>query len=255
MLVPGSITVLVGDAGSTKSLFAMEVAAHLHEQGVPVDLFALEDDRAYHGLRALVQRCGESGLLDDQWCRDNGTAARELFRQHEPFMRKFARHIHESPAEAVTYDAALDWLRTRTEAGTQVAIIDPITMLSGSDKPWRDDLNFITEVRKQLRKTGARLLIVTHPRKGAGAKGTSPLDDLAGGTAYARFSDTVLAIERHDTEKSVNIATSFGGTHTENVNRIVRIRKARKGRGGGCAIGMNFDNRALTFTEVGLIVN
>ena len=53
-------------------------------------------------------------------------------------------------------------------------------------------------------------MLVTHPRKGR--KGAVGLDELAGSTAYARFTQSVLWLEYLPIPKSVTVSTTFGRT-------------------------------------------
>lgn len=252
LFLPATLTVLGGNPGNSKSFLAVQLFAYLHESGVPVDLFMLEDDRVTHLMRALVQRCGHSGLLDDGWIRENGDEARRLKDAHRDWSDDFGRRLHHLEDQSVTHDDLLAWMRQRCAAGAQVIGIDPVTAIQGTDKPWLDDLRFITETRRLVRESGARVVFVTHPQKNTKGAVTT-LGDLAGGAAYSRFTDTVLWLEKTPEPEEATLGTAFGRT-TVTINRRIRVLKARKGKVAGLTFGMDFSDNNLSFSELGVVV-
>jgi hypothetical protein len=136
-------------------------------------------------------------------------------------------------------------------AGCRVIGIDPVTAASTSEKSWIDDLRFLMTVKSIVREYGASLVLVTHPRKGR--RPTSSLDDLAGGAAYPRFSQTVMWIRRLDKDKSVLVAGPCGNFTTQ-INRSIRLSKTRNGRGAGVELGYVFDGKTLRFSEQGAVL-
>ncbi len=117
------------------------------------------------------------------------------------------------------------------------------------------------EVKPILRRFGASLILVTHPRKGT--KGTtSTLDDLGGGAAYSRFSQTVLWLKQHKPAKEVTIklgsnsdvAGVYPMTISERVNRTLLVAKSRNGPGSGWSIAMNLQGGTLRFIERGIVI-
>ena len=83
-----------------------------------------------------------------------------------------------------------EWVEDRVSEGCGLICIDPITAVEANAKPWVADLKFLIRAKTAVRRTGARLILVTHPKKGR--KGAIGMEELAGGGAYSRFSHTVL---------------------------------------------------------------
>jgi hypothetical protein len=107
-------------------------------------------------------------------------------------------------------------------------------------------------VKTIARKSGTSLVLVTHPK--LGKKNAISLDDLAGGADYPRFSQTVLALAPHDADESLYCTSGFGRVETR-ANRIVHIRKARNGRGGGMKIAFSFHADTMAFDELGVVID
>lgn len=161
--------------------------------------------------------------------REHPDEAREALARHRDFLDGFGRCIH-APDEQLTLDQLAGWVQRMAEASCRIIGIDPVTAAAASDKPWIEDLRFLMTVKAIVRKYGASLILVTHPRKGR--KSGVGLDDLAGGAAYPRFSQTVLWIQQHDKPKEVLIAGPCGNYDTT-INRSIRLGKTRNGSGAG----------------------
>lgn len=249
-LLPGTVTILCGDPGATKSFMLLEAAAYWHARGERVALYELEEDRAFHLCRVLAQQAGDGRLTDDDHIRCNPDDAREAHALHAGFLDAFGRCIWAAPDEPVSLPDLTKWVRQRAEAGCRIIAVDPVTAAQSSDKQWLDDQKFIIECKAAIRETGASLVLVTHPKKGR--KGVVGLDELAGGASYVRFSQTVLWLETHHDPKVVNITTPMG-TAEQDINRTLHLCKARNGKGAGLAVGYTFDSDTLRFTEHGII--
>lgn len=253
-LVPGSVTCVCGDPGSTKSLWLLQLAAEWHQNGVKACIYELEDDRAYHMQRCIAQMDGNADLTDSEWIEINPEASRDAMARHAQFFDSFGRTLWESPDEMVTLEMLKEWVRARAESGYEVIVIDPVTAAEAEDKPWIADLEFIMSVKTTARRYGCRIILVTHPKKG-GKTPTFGLDGLAGGAAYQRFSHTVLWLVNHTPPVDVRVKQYRAGDCFAQINRSIRIIKARNGRGPGLAIGINFDPKTLISTEAGVVVS
>lgn len=251
-LLPGTITALCGDPGDGKSFMVIQAAAHLYANGIRVAVKMLEEDQAYHLHRALAQLCGDSGVVDDDWIKNNPDASRKILRDHQQFLDEFGRCIHAVGDEMQTLDQLAEWTEQQAKSGARVIVIDPITMAETSAKPWIDDLRFLAKAKATVRRHEASLLLVTHPRKG-NRSGAPSLHDLAGGAAYQRFTQTVLWVRKFDQRKKAKCYGEFGSFET-NLNRAVKLGKTRNGRGGGLEIGFDFSGKTLRFAEQGVIV-
>jgi hypothetical protein len=248
--LPGTVTTVCGEGGASKSFSQSQLGIHCMELGVKFAIYQLEsDEEGSHLLRALVQKTGTPELLDPRWVKAHPEEARALFQEHRQFLDAFGGRLTTPPAQPPTYNELLRWIRAKAEEGCRVIIIDPITAAEGSEQPWEDDKRFVLAAQVIMREKGASLVLVTHPRKGA--KGTGG-DDIAGGAAFFRFSQTVLWVRKHDPAKLVR-CKSAGGERLVEINRSVKIAKARLGKGGGLELGYIFD-RSMQFAEQGVIV-
>lgn len=251
-LFPGTITLICGDPSSGKSFLVTDAMIHWHNAGVKFACYMLEDSLPEYQLRILAQISGHPDVTDDTWVRGNADFARQLNETFTDHIEAISRRIETAGEKHPTVDELAAWVESKSIAGNEILIIDPITYADFSDRPWADDKRFMHSVRWALKNSGARLILVTHPRKAsAGGKTTGALDDMAGGTAYPRHAQTVLWVHRKDPPEDVNIVTPGAPTVSREVDRVVRISKARNGKGTGCSIGFQFEK--LRFSEQGLI--
>lgn len=253
-LLPGTVTILCGSPGATKSLALVQWARHLMSKRVPVCLLALEDGVSYHLRRAAAQILGMSDLTDDGWCRGNPDKVADIKRQLGPTLTAL-KSVIEAPAVANKCgpDNLLAWIRQKAR-GHRVVAVDPITMMTRGENPWTADEKFLFGAKRIIEGTGSSLVLITHPRKmqqGANRNNLS-MDDLAGGVAYSRFSQTVLLLLAHEPKE--NVVERQAGALNETYNRTMVILKARNGRGAeGHRFAFRFDPKTLTLTEVGRI--
>lgn len=248
-LLPGTVTCICGDPGSTKSFLVLEAAAHWHQSGVPCAVFELEEDRPYHANRLLAQLAGNSGLAVSEWIASNPELSRHALQQHRQFIRSFGRCITSAPDKNVTLDELSKWVQERAAKGARVIVIDPITA-AATEKPWVEDLKFLMEVKAVAVRFGCSIILVTHPKKGSKQ---SSLHDMAGGAAYQRFSQTVIWVQRFDKSRYMKIRTEYGSKSVR-INRVVQLYKTRNGMGAGLQIGFFFDGGTLRSEERGVIL-
>ena len=254
-LLPGTVTLLCGSPGATKSFALLEALAYWHDRGIPAVVYELEEDRKFHLYRALAQRAENSNLLDDEWVRKNGPASLHSVEASQRFLDTFGRKIWEAPNKPPSLAMLSEWVQERAEEGARVIAIDPITAAEPEKSPWIADPMFLYAVKNTLVKTGASLILVTHPKKGAGTVNT--LDELAGGAGYPRLTQTIIWIEAHGKPKTVIVKCKGGHPQDEvaaRVNRTFHLLKTRNGVGQGGAIGFYFNGETLKSIEQGGIV-
>ncbi|GMV81490.1 MAG: hypothetical protein AMXMBFR7_26740 [Planctomycetota bacterium] len=256
-LQPGTVTDLCGSPGSTKSFAGTQAMAALQLGGYRTAVLELEDGRAYHLRRVLAQVSGCSRLTDDDWCRANPGSVAEAMAAHRDTMQKLESCIDVLPdGVSPTPDSLLAWVQRKADAGFRVLVVDPITLMIRGRASWEADEKFLFGAKRIVEKAGASLVLVTHPRRlPHGAKNAQlTMDDLAGGAAYARFSQTILYLRAHDPQ-SGEVKTALG-TSRETWNRTFTIFKARNGPfGPGGRYACQFDPESLTLRELGRIVS
>jgi KaiC/GvpD/RAD55 family RecA-like ATPase len=251
-LLPGTLTVLCGGAGSTKSMLVSQATLYWQEFGVPFAVFHLEEDREFHLNRALAQIESNSGLTLDDYIRDNPDVVLRAYDRDRELLDDLSNSMWDAPLSDLGTEDMIDWVAERAAEGRRIIIVDPITAADSGREPWAADRRFVLQTKRIMREHGASLIVVTHPRDGNVKGGGNHLDNIAGGRAYNRFTQTVLILESLDKVEQKTVARGFEW-QSVSVNRTVTIRKARSGTGVGRSIGFFFDSETLLLTERGAI--
>jgi len=250
-LFPGTVTLVCGDGGEGKTFFIMQCLIHWHANGVPAAIYALEENRAWHLRRITAQLEGNSNLLDDDWVRENAGDVRDATKRHEEVQGAIGARMHTGENAGVSLAALARWAEEMAVAGMRVIVIDPVTAATIEGNQWTADLEFIMRLKAIAQQHLCSIVVVTHPKKGRSKLGG--LDDVAGGAAYVRLSQTVLWIQKHKNGKPLHVQTACGRADMT-VNRTIRICKARNGRGGGVELAYDFEPESVTYREHGVIV-
>jgi KaiC/GvpD/RAD55 family RecA-like ATPase len=250
-LLPKTVTLLCGPPGGGKSFFLLQALADWHERGLKVAAFELEEDRGYHLNRALAQRAENTNLLDPEWINANPEQAMAIFNEHEQFLNGFGRCIYAAPKKQTTLSDLAEWVEARAKDGCRIIGVDPVTAAASEELTWVMDSEFMFRIKAIAREYGVSIVLVTHPRKGR--KTAVGLDELAGGAAYQRFSQTVIWLERHKEPKEVMVAFPVGTSSCE-IAWTVHLIKTRNAAGHGLDIGFKFYGESLRFAEQGVIV-
>lgn len=251
-LLPGTITLLCGTPGATKSLMLLQTAIFWHEQGIKTAIYELEENKAFHEYRALAIKVGDSRVLDDSWVRQNAKQMLEIEASYRSWIQRFGDEvICEAPDKDLSFREVTRWVKAKAESGHRIICIDPITAIDVTDAQWAADQKFMRDLRNITSQHQCSVILVTHPKKGSSA---SIMDDMAGGAAFQRFSQCVLWLEHHPTPVQSLVNTGMG-LFSEEHNRTMRVLKARNAKGGGMGIAMNFDPETLQIRELGAIID
>ena len=251
-LLPGTLTILCGPPGSTKSLWLLQALAWWHDRGERVAVLELEETRVYHLMRAVAQRSGVSKMTNAEWHQENPIDARKIITEQESFSNAFGRRIYAAPTGAITPESIIEWMRDRAAERCRIMAIDPITAMDGGEKTWTADHKVVIAAHQIAAENNASVILVTHPRKGQPNKSGSGMDDMAGGATYQRFSQTVLWLDNLKESKSGSFTVSTGTT-SDDYNRILHVMKARNSWGQWKRIGFNFDAATFRSRECGVL--
>lgn len=246
----GTVTVLCGPAGVSKSFFVLQLMAFFHEQGHKIALYELEDTRDEHLMRLLAQIEGRPEYTDASWVHAHQAQTLAANDRHLDLVESVKGRMTEAPDKPPTYAAAVKWVEDSAKAGCDVIAVDPVTALEAAKEPWAADQRLLIEIKTIARQYGTRVVLVTHPRTGTSR--TPGIDAIAGGAAYVRFSHTVLWLESIAEPEEVSVKLRLGQS-TEEVNRKIHLLKARNGAGTGLTVGYWFDRATLKFRELGVI--
>ncbi|MBE3039676.1 MAG: hypothetical protein IMZ62_12810 [Chloroflexi bacterium] len=250
--VDGNHLHLLGDCTVIHNSFLLlEAMLHWHSAGHKVALYELEEGREYHLHRALALLAACEGLTDDKWVRVHPDETREMYAAHQGTLDALGRCLWDAPDRELSLDDLAKWIESRVADGAEIIGVDPVTAVDSGKEPWIADKRFILHVKNLMAKSGARLILVTHPKKGR--KSAVGLDELAGGAAYGRFPQCVLWLESYPAGEEGMIST-VGGHTQEPCNRSIFVSKARNGPGSGLRIAYIFDRNSLRLMELGLLL-
>lgn len=249
---PGTVAVLCGDPGSTKSFMLQEAMLFWHSQDVPVAMMHLEKNREYHLRRALAQLAGCGSLTKDEWVRQNPAEAQATMEAHKDMLDSFGHRVWDDPDGAATLASLTQWIRARADEGCRIIGIDPITAAGTSQRSWEDERRFVVACEGMASHAGASIVLVSHPRQ-AGPGQRPSTDSIAGGRAYGRLVDCVMWLTAHYPPKESTVRTKLGPTFVSH-DRTLGLLKTRDGAGVGSTIALSFDSATFGITEHGIIM-
>lgn len=259
-LLPGTMTVFVGSAGSTKSFLMFFCLIHWARRGIPCALLAVEDALEIHTMRILALLEGDNRLAISQWCEENDDQVQRARRKHGRELAHLVKCVlaaeDQGRKKRMTLADAMKWIEERAKAGCRIIIVDPVTLLAKGGNPWDADPEFIDRVKAVANEYGCSVIMVTHPSKGkAGAEVFPSMGDIAGGAAWEQAGHTFLWFSACYPDATSMCVERRGDmpmpmTH----NRILYQLKARNGIvGGGPRYAIHFDPKTLQFSELGII--
>ncbi len=249
-LLPGTVTILCGNAGASKSFKLLQAVAYWYENEIKIAIYELEEARDFHLSRCLAQKSATAGITDPDWIRDNPEQARRLSAEHAAFLHNLGACIHASPDTQPTLEQIAKWVQDRAKAGCRVIAVDPITAAAHKRRDtWEEDGAFLHTIKRTAVDYHCSVVLITHPIKSVS---NPDMTQLAGGAAYQRFAQTILWLESH-ADKTSKVKTACGTSEVEH-NRTVHLLKARNGKGQGVKLACTFESESLTLRENGIII-
>jgi replicative DNA helicase len=248
-LLPGTVTLVIGIAGSRKSFSVLQMYSHFLKNGVLSSLYELEENRQYHLLRALAQESGIADLTKAAWVSQNPELAREAYTDYAEFLQKMGALIEDCPEQQMTLSAIASWVERKARNGCRVITVDPVSVAAYTRRDtWNEDSEFIQRVKQAAVKYQCSVVLVLHPAKNVSLP---DMGQIAGGAAYSRFSQTIIWWESHESKES-SVRTMLGTADIEH-DMTCYVLKSRNGSGSGCRIAFSFQNENLCLKEQGLI--
>jgi hypothetical protein len=248
-LLPGTVTLLVGNPGASKSFMALQAFSFWNEQGLRTSLYEVEEDKVFHLTRVLAQKSKQADVTDPQWVKENAELTGRIVSEHREFLDNFGRVLCANPDVQPTLAELARWIEQQAKTGCRIIGIDPITSAERGGEPWVVDGKFLQTIKRAATDYHCSIVLVTHPIK---AVSFPDLSQVAGSAAYQRFSQNILWLESHE-EKQSKVRTAVGTTEMA-YNRTLHILKARNGKGMGLKLAFEFDPDSLTLKELGLIM-
>ena len=243
-LLPGTITLLVGPPGSSKSFMLMEALAYWIDHDVQVALHVLEENKTFHLLRALAQRAELPKMSMPEWVKCNPEEARQAMTLHKPYLDKIGKHLYAQPDKQINLNDIFSWMTEQLEAGCRIVAVDPITAAGRNKDIWTADEEFVLKSKGLAAKYGASLIFVTHPKK----DNDQPyLGNVRGGAAWTQFTQNVFWIEKL---QGIRHAQLTDGQMVR-INRRMHILKARNAQEMETGIIAYITTKGLKFHEYG----
>ena len=154
-LLPGTVTLLAGTVGASKSFMVLQAVGHWLTQDEAVSVYALEGDKPFHLGRALAQLSGCGEVTDSDWLVENPTAVETLLADHSQSLERFARCVWTSDTlGAETLEQLAVWIADQAKAGQRIICIDPVTAATRTGQPWVADLEFPRAIKKTATEYG-----------------------------------------------------------------------------------------------------
>lgn len=248
-ILPGSLNLVCGSPGSSKSLLLLQLAAKWYKAGIKTPIYELEKDRTFHLRRGLAQESGLAAITSNRWVLENPETAQRTAAEHLDFLDGFGHLIFATPEKMIFQRDIVEWVQQRADTGCRAVIIDPTSKAERTDEPYKADGAFVQQLASIATMTRLVIFLVLHPSKTVVAM--PDLAMISGGAAYSRFSDNAIWLESHDSKTSM-IKTSCG-TIEETHDRTVWILKSRDGGGTGSRLAYRFNKDNLTLSEIGQI--
>jgi hypothetical protein len=250
-LLPGTVTCIVGDAGSGKTFYVLDHMQFWFGNGIPHSVFFIEKDRKFHTMRLLAQLQRDARFVDFTWVANNREEVRAAMARHSTLIDQVGVNIYSQPEDRVTFPLLLKWIREQAEAGMRIIIVDPITAVAAARDRFIEDEQFVLQAQQILNQHECSLVLTTHAKKGRRPNAPT-MDDIALGAAYSRFCDTSFWILSLPNPRRVAYKSPCGrtdGTFT----KFIQIHKTRNGRGAGQEIAFTFDE-SLHYSEQGVVI-
>ncbi len=251
-LLPGTVTLLCGAPGASKSLLVLEAIWRMAAAGESAAILELEESPEFHLRRFLAQVAGEVGLLSAAWVKANPSAYDAALSAHaEVIGRIEAGDVVQGVPRGVKVDTdyILRWLDAQA-ATRRVLAIDPLAMIETQEKCYLDQERIAREAAKLAEKHGSSVIFVCHPKASQGPP-RPDIENIQGSKAFGRLSQTILWLASHPSQEA-QVRCSAGimsATH----NRTLHALKVRHGPGQWDQVAFELDAKSLTHRCHGVI--
>jgi len=218
-LLPGTVTVVVGPPGCSKSFMLMEALAFWLDKGEKVALYALEENATFHLLRALSQKANMPDITRPDWVKAHPEEVREAWIKHKDHLNRMAKHLYALPTRQTNLKEMIAWITEQCKAGCRIITVDPITAAAHGKAVWEADSEFILASKQIADKYKVSLIYVTHPTK---IDAAPCVGNIRGGAAYQQFVQNIFWVEKTGLRYA-----AIEGAESTVINRRIHILKAR----------------------------
>lgn len=252
-LLPGTLTMICGEPGSSKSLFLINALIEWTKSNFNCAALFLEKSLPFYFRRALALLSEESWLATDDGVRKNPQRTEELKHQHIDFLRRLHNEkVFQCPRlqDDVDIPTLLGWIR-RESRHRQLLVVDPITYITSDNN--KDDKDMVKTMQRILTENECALILVTHPKTEEGRRTMPNQDKVAGHRSFRQFSDSIFWLQPHSL-RTKEMLLDTGEIEECAFNKTWYNLKVRGGRGTGDRYAIMFNELDLKLRQQGKLI-
>lgn len=258
--MPGTLTLLVGTQGSTKSFLTLNIALAAHAERKPWRILPLEGTHRQMMFRAAaVADCSWDATLTVDDGPDAIKRKRAALRRHMELIRDIAPSVCAPPrldAGAADWERVAAWAEEAMKQA-RIVIVDSLHFVGFREQGrelYRAQEKFAYALQSSAQRTGATAILVCHTQRRAPGDRRNPLiaDDTQGAMGMVRAADCVVILTAHE-PKEANVFRTGGIRETVEATRTIYMAKTRHGKGDSGTGRIAFTNDGPAFRELGII--
>lgn len=260
----GTVTIICGATKVGKSLFAMNIAKHLHENAVPWAYLPLEDGKKEWTWRIMAILENDFTMTEDK--PETALRRAEVMDRRRPEIMSYLENITQNPRigkEGVngkkirtepTADLILKWTEAQAKKGKRVIFVDPLAQISFSGfKKWEAEESFVQSFCGIAADYKVSLVLISHTKKG-NEDATLSVEDMQGSAAFGRLCHTSILIGGTNEPEEAEIRRP-DCIEKAMSNRTVMIGAARNGAGTRSKLAFIVEPGSPLFHEIGYIAS
>ena len=226
---PSSMITVIAGTGVGKSTLMKELIVHLHDQGLGLGLFLLEENHIVAMQSVIGVRLSRNIFNDSPPTKEEIEAeAAEAFDESKPPIFVFGK-FGSPTLELIKHN-----IRFMAASGASVIVLDHLSLVvSGSNALDERRLidQIMTELRVLVQELEITLIAVNHRRKaerGDYEDGTAPvtLSSIRGSNSISQLSDTIisLTVDSDEDERDIRYISVLKNRHTGKNGKADRLR-------------------------------
>lgn len=260
----GTVTIICGATKVGKSLFAMNITKHLHENAVPWAYLPLEDGKKEWTWRIMAILENDFTMTED----NPATAMRraEVMDRRGPEIMSYLENVTQNPRVGLTAangkkirtkptsELILKWTEEQAKKGKRVIFVDPLAQISFEGfKRWESEETFVQNFCGIAADYKVSLVLVSHTKKG-NEDATLSVEDMQGSAAFGRLCHTSILIGGTNEPEETEIKRP-DCIEKAMSNRTVMIGAARNGAGTRSKLAFIVESGSPLFHEIGYIAS
>jgi KaiC/GvpD/RAD55 family RecA-like ATPase len=264
----GKVTCVAGHPGGGKSYLGLAFCFHASVQGFRWIYLPLEDSQV-EATRRMAAIVAEDWAMIEQ-DETNAERREASVKANLTAIAELSVSIRENPRRPVIdadtskltvpklpYHSVCSWIGEQ-KGSVDLIVIDPVSQIDfrlGSEKEWDGQDTFVRQVCALAEDTGIHIVLVAHVKKRTSmekAKGSLSMDDICGSSAFSKFVQNVILLERHDPRDS-EVRIENMEESSAHHKWTMHLDKSRDGKGAGTRFAMDLSHSPL-FRCAGAII-